>query len=86
MCQQFVCIVIANLKLVGHIMTCKTVSLDIYAVDIISLGNCSDGIISIDYIKSKDNLADPLTKGLTREQVNCTSRGIRLKPMTKESP
>ena len=46
----------------------------------------SNGIISIDYIKSKDNLADPLTKGLTREQVNCTSRGMRLKPMTKESP
>ena len=46
----------------------------------------SNGIISIDYIKSKDNLADSLTKGLTREQVNCTSRGIGLKPMIKESP
>ena len=46
----------------------------------------SNGIISIDYIKSKDNLADPLTKGLMREQVNCISRGMGLKPMTKESP
>ena len=46
----------------------------------------SNGIISIDYIKSKDNLADPLTKGLTREQVNCTSRGMGLKSMTKELP
>ena len=46
----------------------------------------SNGIISIDYIKSKDNLADPLTKGLTREQVNFTSRGMGLKPMTKELP
>ena len=46
----------------------------------------SNGIISIDYIKSKDNLADPLTKCFTREQVNCTSRGMGLKPMTKESP
>ena len=27
----------------------------------------SNEIISIDYIKSKDNQADPLTKGLTRE-------------------
>ena len=43
----------------------------------------SNEIISIDYIKSKDNLADPLAKGLTREQVNCTSRGMGLKPMTK---
>ncbi|KAL0322507.1 UNVERIFIED_CONTAM: Retrovirus-related Pol polyprotein from transposon TNT 1-94 [Sesamum angustifolium] len=31
----------------------------------------SSGIISIDYIKSKDNLADPLTKGLSRDQVYC---------------
>ena len=46
----------------------------------------SNGIISIDYIKSNDNLADLLTKVLTREQVNCTSRGMGLKPMTKESP
>ncbi|KAL6335067.1 hypothetical protein AAG906_026447 [Vitis piasezkii] len=27
-------------------------------------------IISIDYVKSKDNLADPLTKGFSRDQVN----------------
>ena len=46
----------------------------------------SNGIISIDYIKSKDNLADLLTKGLMREQVTCTLRGMELKPMTKESP
>ncbi|KAK4387670.1 hypothetical protein Sango_2373600 [Sesamum angolense] len=31
----------------------------------------SSGIISIDYIKSKDNLADPLTKGLSKDQVYC---------------
>ena len=36
----------------------------------------SNGIISIDYIKSKDNLVNPLTKDLTREQVNCTLRGM----------
>ena len=42
------------------------------------------GIISIDYVKLKDNLADPLTKGLSRDQVNCSSRGMGLKPMTKE--
>ena len=46
----------------------------------------SNEIISIDYIKSKDNLADPLTKGSMREQVNCTSRGMGSKLMTKESP
>ena len=41
-------------------------------------------IISIDYVKSKDNLADPLTKGLSRDQVNCSSRGMGLRPITKE--
>ena len=41
----------------------------------------SSGIISIDYIKSKDNIADSLTKGLTREQVQNSSRGMGLKPI-----
>ena len=27
------------------------------------------GIITIDYVKSKDNVSDPLTKGLNREGV-----------------
>lgn len=39
----------------------------------------SNGIISIDYVKSKNNIADPLTKGLTREQVSSSSRGMGLK-------
>lgn len=41
----------------------------------------SNGIISIDYVKSKENIADPLTKGLSREQVTYTSREMGLKPM-----
>ena len=41
----------------------------------------SIGIISIDYVKSKDNITDPLTKELNRELVEKTSRGIRLKPI-----
>ena len=43
-----------------------------------------NGIISIDYVKSKDNLVDPLTKGLSRDQVNCSSRGMGLRLITKE--
>jgi hypothetical protein len=39
----------------------------------------SNGIISIDYKKSKDNITDPLTKGLSGEHVNCSSRGMDLK-------
>ena len=29
----------------------------------------STEVISVDYVKSKDNIADPLTKGLNRELV-----------------
>ena len=42
------------------------------------------GIISIYYVKSKDNIADPLTKGLAREHVYKLSRGMGLKPVAKE--
>ncbi|KAI5323078.1 hypothetical protein L3X38_032150 [Prunus dulcis] len=45
----------------------------------------SSGIITIDYIKSKDNLADPFTKGFNGEQVYRSSRGMGLKPMSNES-
>ena len=40
----------------------------------------STGVISIDYVKSKDNIADPLTKGLNRELVDKALRGMGLKP------
>ena len=41
----------------------------------------SNGIISIEYVKSKDNIADPLTKGLVKELVGNSSRGMGLKPI-----
>ena len=41
----------------------------------------STGVISIDYVRSKDNIADPLTKGLNRELVEKSLRGMRLKPI-----
>ena len=41
----------------------------------------SNRVISIDYVKSKDNLADPLTKELNRELVDKSSRVMGLKPM-----
>ena len=39
----------------------------------------STGVISIDYVKSKDNIADLLTKGLNKELVEKSSKGMRLK-------
>ena len=45
----------------------------------------STGVISVDYVKSKDNIADPLTKGLNRELVEKSSRGMRLKPIKMKS-
>jgi len=41
----------------------------------------STGIISIDYVKSKDNIADPLTKGLNREAVERLAKGMGLKAL-----
>ena len=40
----------------------------------------SNGIITIDFVRSSDNLADPLTKGLSRDIIYKTSRGMGLKP------
>ncbi|PHT36590.1 hypothetical protein CQW23_24290 [Capsicum baccatum] len=40
----------------------------------------SSGIITVDYVKSKDNVSDPLTKGLSRERVERTSKGMSLMP------
>ena len=38
----------------------------------------SSGIITIDYVKSKDNVSDPLTKVLNREGVERSSTGMGL--------
>ena len=39
----------------------------------------SNGTISIDYVRTNDNLADPFTKGLSREKIDCASREMGLK-------
>ena len=55
-----------------------TISLHIFVVDIILL-RLSNEIISINFVSSKDNLADMFTKGLNGERINYTSRGMGLK-------
>jgi hypothetical protein len=40
-----------------------------------------DGVITIDFVRSVQNLADPLTKGLARDLVWKTSEGMGLKPL-----
>ncbi|GAU27591.1 hypothetical protein TSUD_271320 [Trifolium subterraneum] len=39
------------------------------------------GAVRVDHVRTNDNLADPLTKGLTREKVQNTSVKMGLKPM-----
>ena len=39
----------------------------------------TDGIISLDFVKLERNIANSLTKGLTRQQVIELSRGMGLK-------
>ena len=41
----------------------------------------STGVFSLGYVKSKDKIMDSLTKGLNRELVEKSSRGMRLKPI-----
>ena len=41
----------------------------------------STGVISVDFVKYKDNIANPLTKGLNRELVEKSSKGIGPKPV-----
>ena len=41
----------------------------------------SIGVISLDYLKLKDNIMAPLTKGLNKELVEKSLRGMRLKPI-----
>ena len=44
----------------------------------------SSGIITIDYVKSSDNVSDPLTKGLVREAVERSSKGMGLRLRTSQ--
>ena len=39
------------------------------------------GVISLEYVRSKRNLASPMTKGLKRKIILETSRGIGLNPI-----
>ncbi|CAL2268730.1 unnamed protein product [Prunus armeniaca] len=41
----------------------------------------SNGAIRVDFVRSDENLADPLTKGLVQEKVWKTSKGMGLKPL-----
>ena len=39
----------------------------------------STSVISIDWTRSKENIADPLTKGLSKEIVSKASKGMGLR-------
>ena len=41
----------------------------------------SIGVISLDYVKYKDNIANSINKGLNKELVEKSSRGMGLKPI-----
>ncbi|GKC69182.1 hypothetical protein Tco_1115065 [Tanacetum coccineum] len=41
----------------------------------------NDGVITISFLRSSKNLADPFTKGLPRELIESTSQGMGLKPI-----
>lgn len=41
----------------------------------------SQGVIAVDFVGTKDNTVDPLTKGLDRNQVQKSRLGMGLKPI-----
>ncbi len=43
----------------------------------------TNGAVRVDYVRTDENLADPLTKGLAREKVWNTSKGMGLTPIEK---
>ena len=45
----------------------------------------STRVISVDFVKSKDNIADPLIKGLNKELVEKSSKGMGLKLVKEQS-
>ena len=43
-----------------------------------------NGVIAIDYMRSNDNIADPLTKGLPRKLVDQALKEMGLKPIKQK--
>ena len=41
----------------------------------------TEGVISVDFVRSRQNLVDPFDKGLARNLVIKTSQGMGLKPI-----
>ena len=40
-----------------------------------------NNVISLEYVKSERNIADPLTKGLCKKMVHESAQGMGLKPI-----
>ena len=41
----------------------------------------TSGTVKVDYVRTDDNMGEPLMKGLAREKVLNTTKGMRLKPI-----
>lgn len=57
---------------------------DVYVKDNTIRQVLSSGVIAVDYVRSKDNIAYPLAKGLTREIVEQALKGMGIKPMSEK--
>jgi len=67
----------------GHKIICIIKNIDIYKHKNVK-HLFSNEIISINYVNSKENIVDPLTKSLLRKLVYSSSRAIGLKPLKYE--
>ena len=82
MCLQYAYTVIVNLLLVEHKVVCmyNGKSIHIHHKHNTIRQLFSSRVISVDYVKSKDNKKDSLTKGLVEKSL----KGMRLKPVKEE--
>ena len=77
-------IAIASLQLVGHIVICIMISLDITVIDIIPLDNCSQVGLSLLTTWDQRTILQIRLPKITRESVDQISKGMGLKPIKEK--
>ncbi|GAA0157940.1 transmembrane signal receptor [Lithospermum erythrorhizon] len=86
LCHRFHYTVIVRRHWHEHTTWCTminqdTLVYDSYVKQLIHDQLIHDGVVTMDFERTNNNLADPLTKGLTRDLVEKTTRGMGLKPV-----
>ncbi|GJR46555.1 hypothetical protein Tco_1314658 [Tanacetum coccineum] len=68
-------------RVYNQVYNCKSMHIRLRHRQVNQLIN--DGVITVIFLRSSKNLADPFIKGLPRKLIESTSQGMGLKPMYK---